>query len=73
MTQSEQRNSSHQGYVPKAGDPVTIAGVQGRFVVISVDSDKRTASIATATAPAVAAYSAAWSALSYLDESQRQH
>lgn len=56
-------------YIPKVGNIVTMQGVTGRLVVIGVDAARKTAVVATPTTP-VMTYTALWSNLSHLDESQ---
>jgi hypothetical protein len=58
-----------EGYVPKPGDLVMLEGVQSRLLVISVDPAKKTATVSTPTTP-TGVYTAPWSKLACLDESQ---
>lgn len=56
-------------YTPKLGDPVLLEGVQGRLVVVSVDSAKQTAVVSVPSTPE-GIYTVPWLKLSYLNESQ---
>jgi hypothetical protein len=58
-------------FVPKVDDPVFIDG-HGfvRYVVISIDSSKRTADVRNVSGPIVKTNGISWSQLHPLDESQ---
>jgi hypothetical protein len=60
-------------YTPKVNDPVFVLGKQpkGRYVVIGVDANKKTASVQTVSGPVTLQHHEVdWSRLTPLDTSQ---
>ena len=56
-------------YVPRVKDTVLVEGVNGRLVVVGVDSSQQVARVATTTTPVIV-HTVQWSKLSRLDSSQ---
>ncbi|MGC2258755.1 MAG: hypothetical protein WA594_10660 [Candidatus Sulfotelmatobacter sp.] len=56
--------SAPPDHIPKQGDPVLLEGVLSRFVIVSVDTVKKTATVSTTTPPEDV-YTVSWSKLSY--------
>jgi len=63
MAKPERYDPIPREYIPKPNDPVMVEGVLGRFVVIGVDQDKKTAVVYTTTTPVIR-YTVEWSKLS---------
>jgi|HubBroStandDraft_1064217.scaffolds.fasta_scaffold02222_5 hypothetical protein len=60
-----------ENYIPKINDPVVIGGSHDRFVVVGINTSKKTAEVRPVNSAIVLHNDVPWSKLFYLDGRER--